>query len=53
MAAISAACSTALGDSIWMIPSDAPVDRPDVGVAELAEAGAARRERQAARPSGG
>ena len=48
MAAISAACSTALGDSIWMIPRIVRVDRPDVGVGPLAEAGATGREREPA-----
>ena len=47
-----AACSTALGDSIWMMPRIRAVDRLDVRVAELAEARATRRQGEPARAVG-
>ena len=48
MAAISATCSTALGDSIWMTPRIRPLIGPDVGVAEPAQPCTTGRQRQAA-----
>ena len=53
MAAISAACSTALGDSIWMMPMIRGLIEPTSAWATLAEAGAARRQREPSVPSGG